>query len=80
MPTYVITNMLYFWHSKNLPKLDVNISASLYSKCMVLVVIVGLYFIVIMMFLHGSASDCGFTIEFLKAAGLINGQNFVFTR
>ena len=28
----VITNMLHFRHSKNLPKLDSNISASLYSN------------------------------------------------
>ena len=33
----------------------------------------GLYFIVVMMFLHGSAGDCGFTTTFYKAAGLING-------
>ena len=33
--------------------------------------IVGLYFIVVVMFLHGRASDCGFTTTFYKAAGLI---------
>ena len=37
-------------------------------------VIVGLYFIVVMTFLHGSAGNCGFTTTFYKAAGLINGQ------
>ena len=36
--------------------------------------IVGLYFIVVMTFLHGSAGNCGFTTTFRKAAGLINGQ------
>ena len=36
--------------------------------------IVGLYFIIVMTFLHGSASDCGFTTTFYKATGLINGQ------
>ena len=28
----VVTNMLHFWHSKNLSKPEVNCSASLYSK------------------------------------------------
>ena len=37
--------------------------------------IVGLYFTVVMMFLHGSAGNCGFTTTFYKAAGLMNGQN-----
>ena len=36
--------------------------------------IVRLYFIVVMTFLHGSASDCGFTTTFFKAAGLIMGK------
>ena len=36
--------------------------------------IVGLYFIVVTTFLHGSAGNCGFTTTFYKAAGLINGQ------
>ena len=36
--------------------------------------IVGLYFIVVMTFLQGSTGDCGFTLTFYKAAGLVNGQ------
>ena len=36
--------------------------------------IVGLYFIVVMTFLHGSVCNCGFITTFYKAAGLINGQ------
>ena len=36
--------------------------------------IVGLCFIVVMTFLHGSAGNCGFTTTFYKAAGLTNGQ------
>ena len=36
--------------------------------------IVGLYFIIVMTFLHGSAGDCGVTTTFYKAARLINGQ------
>ena len=41
--------------------------------------IVGLYFIVVMTFLHGNDGDCGFTtthcLIFYKAAGLIMGKN-----
>ena len=33
----------------------------------------GLDFITVMMFLHGSDSDCGFTTTFYKAAKLIMG-------
>ena len=40
--------------------------------------IVGLYFIVVMTFLHGSDGDCGFTTThcstFYKAAGLLMGE------
>ena len=36
--------------------------------------IVGLDFIVVMTFLHGSAGDCGFTTTFYKVAGLIMGK------
>ena len=36
--------------------------------------IVGLYFIVVMMFLQGSTGDCGSTITFYKATGLVDGQ------
>ena len=36
--------------------------------------IVGLDFIVVMMFLHGSDGDCGFTTTFYKAAALIMGK------
>ena len=40
----------------------------------------GLYFIVVMTFLHGSAGNCGFTTTFYKAAGLINGQKKLTNR
>ena len=36
----------------------------------------GLYVIVVVTFLHGSASDCGFTTTFYKAAGLIMGEKW----
>ena len=36
--------------------------------------IVGLCFIIVMTFLQGSAGDCGFTLTFYKATGLVNGQ------
>ena len=36
--------------------------------------IVRLYFIVVMPFLQGSTGDCGFTLTFYKATGLVNGQ------
>ena len=36
--------------------------------------IVGLDFIVVMTFLHGSDGDCGFTTTFYKAAALIMGK------
>ena len=36
--------------------------------------IVGLYFLVVMTFLHGSASDCGFTTTLFKAAGFMMGE------
>ena len=39
--------------------------------------IVGLYFIIVMTFLHGSTGNYGFTTTFHKAAGLINGQNYI---
>ena len=74
MPVLYITNMLHFWHSKNLPKLNAGISVSLYSNGCILVVILGLYFIIVMTSLHG---DCEFTTThcstFYKAAGLIMG-------
>ena len=41
--------------------------------------IVELYFIVVVTFLHGNDGDCGFTtthwLIFYKAAGLIMGEN-----
>ena len=36
--------------------------------------IVGFDFIVVIMFFHGSAGDCGFTTIFYKAAALIMGK------
>ena len=36
--------------------------------------IVGLDFIVVMTFLHGSDGDCGFTTTLYKAAALIMGK------
>ena len=45
--------------------------------------IVEFYFIIVMMYLHGYGSDCGFTITFYKVAGLsdlhINGQKLLLT-
>ena len=32
LSAHVITNIFHFRHSKNLPKIDINISASLYSN------------------------------------------------
>ena len=40
--------------------------------------IMGLDFIVVIMFFHGSAGNCGFTTTFYKAAALINGQKILF--
>ena len=37
--------------------------------------IVGLDFIVVMTFFHGSAGDCGFTTTFYKTATLIMDKN-----
>ena len=36
--------------------------------------IVELYFIIVMTFLQGSTGDCGFTLTFYQATGLVNGQ------
>ena len=41
--------------------------------------IVGLYFIIVITFLHGSASDCGFTTTFYKAASLVVGRKLLNT-